>query len=100
MKTPLILGLLSGWSYEGFIADPPISSPNPSAISTSTEQPASIPAQAPQEGARARWRLADSSGQSWEHEDLDWLRRWVAIRNHLLSSTQRTSLPESWKAGG
>jgi hypothetical protein len=100
MKALLILGLLSGWSYEGFIADPPTSPPNPSATSTSSERPASVPAQAAEKAACARWRLADSSGQTWEHEDLEWLRRWLAIRNQLLSSTQRTSLPESWKAGG
>ena len=31
--------------------------------------------------APVRWRLADSTGQVWEHTDPDWLSRWVAERN-------------------
>jgi hypothetical protein len=27
------------------------------------------------------WRLADASGQVWEHADPDWLRCWVTYRN-------------------
>ncbi len=31
------------------------------------------------------WRLADSSGQFWEHADPSWLSRWVAQRNASLA---------------
>ncbi len=30
------------------------------------------------------WRLADASGQVWEHTNAEWLTRWVASRNQAL----------------
>lgn len=32
------------------------------------------------------WRLADSSGQAWDHPDPEYLKQWVAGRNAALAS--------------
>jgi hypothetical protein len=34
------------------------------------------------------WRLADVSGQIWEHPDPEWLRCWVAQRNARLAASR------------
>jgi hypothetical protein len=49
---------------------------------SSRPAPTSMPASPP-----ILYRLADSNGKVWEHEDPVWLRRWVESRNASLLAT-------------
>lgn len=40
-----------------------------------------------------KWRLADNSGQVWEHADREWLSRWVQARNQTLLAAPTYSAP-------
>lgn len=42
------------------------------------------------------WSLADNSGQVWTHNDLNWLRQWVAARNQALASGARVGQSSSY----
>jgi integrase len=46
------------------------------------------------------WRLADSTGQVWEHTDPQWLRRWVEIRNTSVRTVVVPSLAPRYSGGG
>jgi hypothetical protein len=111
----IVVAALGGWSYDGFAdepsrpapaapaapaptvpADPPAGRKPPTpapVVEARKPQPTApaVPAAAPPPRASVippaptRWRLADASGQAWEHTDIDALRRWVAGRNAALS---------------
>jgi hypothetical protein len=111
----IVAAALGGWNYGGFAEDPTSSlppprvtpappvppdppagrkPPTPSPIVAPRTQRELAPALSappiprPTNGippAPTRWRLADSSGQVWEHNDLAGLRRWVAERNAALA---------------
>ena len=107
MKLLIVAAALSNWSYDGFVSDPP--KPQPAAPQERAVAPPAAKTSPPEHAARAEksapaapavkerkpaaerwtfapdqstsWRLADSSGQVWEHTDSAWLSRWVADRN-------------------
>jgi hypothetical protein len=103
MLTILTLALLSGWTYGDFADDPdsarqrphrPVS-PVPTVIirpvvPASTVAKWTPPAPPPPVPAPpappALWRVVDSSGWTWEHSDLEYLRQWVGARNAATAS--------------
>lgn len=107
----LALTTLGGWTYAGFLANPvPPPTPAPLAPATPPAPPnpgiphapqidAGVPAAPPRVGdeataaraSSARYRLADISGQVWEHAELGVLQTFVLRRNAALSTP---SLPE------
>ena len=104
----LALALTSTWSYAGFVANPtappddrppavpavppapavpvipppPEPPPRPPAPPAPPTPPPAPPTPPP---AATRYRMADISGQVWEHDDPDVLRAFVLQRNALLS---------------
>jgi hypothetical protein len=102
MMTLILLTALSGWSYGGFVSDPareirpPVLPDAPARPDTGSvpgpTRPSVLPpktvapaiAMPPPPRPPTMWRLADSSGQVWEHTDPEWLRRWVEMRNASL----------------
>jgi hypothetical protein len=116
----ILLSAISAWEYDGFVSDPGDSvNPSPAgaaapeipaipppAVSPEAPKAHVAPAARPREEAAARptppaaaanraatpalWRLADASGQVWEHTDPAWLKTWVQSRNGEL---QRASAP-------
>lgn len=115
MKLLVVAAVLAHWNYGEFVADPPAPKPSAAPHGTAAHAPAvPPPASAPERhdtapaGASSRppagtaarseaapaaltphpalWRLADSSGQLWEHADPAYLSRWVAERNRSLAA--------------
>ena len=66
---------------------PPVVPPPPPATTETPKAKPSAKAVAPPPPRAAappvvpQYRLADATGQVWQHADADWLRRWVASRN-------------------
>lgn len=105
---PLAAAALGPWTYAGFVTDADPPKVSPSAASTRVERPsgsvviptvATVPAAlaippsvappvlaARRSGASdLRYRLADATGQVWEHADPNWLQSFVASRDSQAS---------------
>ena len=103
---------LGAWTYSGFLAPPaiPAVQPVPPPVSPPSEPPAapapqpaevepaaappppplaSKPDPAPASPAGTLYRLADASGQVWEHADPTWLQEFVLDRNRQLLGRPR-----------
>ena len=114
----LTLMTIQAWTYAGFLAQPTSPSPPPPTrpaqtvvtpdrlaeskpavgITPNPAPPAPPPVSPPATGdapglghavGPTTYRLADASGQVWEHPDPAWLREYVAGRNRLLLGIAR-----------
>ena len=69
---------------------PPKIAPKPATVAKAMPPRTVNPKSRPRVVAPPRptsWRLADASGQVWEHTDPNHLRRWVAYRNAMLTGS-------------
>ena len=109
MIATLALTLVGGWTYAGLLAEPSTTPKPPEAAQVSAKAtadakteavkpspvvagaPAPAPTSPPQtQSASTRptlYRLADATGQSWEHADPAYLSSFVASRNVSAAST-------------
>ena len=107
MIATLALTLVGGWTYAGLLAEPSTTPKPPEAAQVSAKatadakteavKPSPVVAGAPAptsppqtQSASTRptlYRLADATGQSWEHADPAYLSSFVASRNVSAAST-------------
>ncbi|MGE3820972.1 MAG: hypothetical protein AB7I30_16290 [Isosphaeraceae bacterium] len=82
----LFMICLGDWRYDGFVAEldhrsqaiPPPAAPVPT---PRPPEPSEVRVRSDPPARPKLWRLADSTGQVWEHPDPDWLKRWVGLEN-------------------
>jgi hypothetical protein len=102
MIATLALSLVGGWTYAGLLAEPSAPPKPPDAALVSARAPAEAktnavkttpvvarasvptptpPAPPPASTRPTLYRLADATGQTWEHADPAYLSSFVATRN-------------------